>query len=245
MSIMKKITRITFISFTILSLIGYTCIAYQHNNFTGIINYYKFTVFILLLYIFTEYIYVKKLNFLPSNIFYIGALFFFFANSLGELNNFYEKFPHWDDMLHLTSGILIDFAMISIIDHFINIIFTVSKENVSKYLNFLIISSALCSISLGVFWEFYEFSADNLTSSNMQDGLLLSGPTNYQEIAPFVREDNYRVMDKALMDTMEDLFLATCGTIIASLITYFYIIKRKLLIFPLTNQIKKLKKEIM
>lgn len=241
MNNLKKIAHMIFIIFTILSLLVYTSIAYLNNDFTGIPNYYKFTLLILFLFIFTEYIYTKKLKFLPVNIFYIGAIFFFFANSLGELNNFYERFSWWDNVLHLFSGILINFAMISLIDYFVTKIFILSDINITKYVCFLVIVSTLCSMALGVLWEFYEYSADHLTGSNMQDGLILSSSTAYEEIAPYVNSDNNRVMDKALDDTMNDMFLSTLGAVSAAIIVAFYALRRKLLIFPLTNKIRKLK----
>ena len=93
-------------------------------------------------------------------------LFIFFTLYLGETYGFYYKWDHFDSMLHIYSGGLLTLVSYEIL------LPVYSKSKVSERL--LLLTSTTVSMTLGVFWEFYEYIFDGLMNLNMQRYLGLS-----------------------------------------------------------------------
>ena len=95
---------------------------------------------------------------LPSALEIIILLFIFAAEILGELECYFITYPHWDTILHTTTGFLCaatGFAMIDILNRNSRIKFTLSPVYVAL--------AAFCfSMTVGVLWEFFEFGMDRL-----------------------------------------------------------------------------------
>ncbi|MFH1589304.1 MAG: hypothetical protein ABIB43_01935 [archaeon] len=97
----------------------------------------------------------------------IIALFLYASLILGEMNNFYFKFPWWDVMLHGFSAIMI--ALIGFM-----IVF-------SLYYTHKVVFSALVAsifvfsfaLSIGALWEILEFAMDSFLKLNMQKSGLI------------------------------------------------------------------------
>lgn len=167
----------------------------------------------------------------------IIILFFIFASEiLGELGCFFIHFPHWDTILHTTSGFLcaaFGFALIDILNRSDKIKFELSPVYVALV--------AFCfSMTIGVLWEFFEFGMDRLFGMDMQKDTVLSSitsvmldPTNKN--IPVTIDGITSVvvngqelgfggyLDIGLYDTMEDLFVNFIGALIFSVFGYFYI----------------------
>ena len=176
---------------------------------------------------------------LPSTLEIIILLFIFAAEILGELECYFITYPHWDSMLHTTTGFLCaatGFALIDILNRNSRIKFELSPIYVAL--------AAFCfSMTVGVLWEFFEFGMDRLFHMDMQKDTVVQSitsvmldPTNrnipvtidgIHSVAVNGQElgfDGY--LDIGLYDTMEDLFVNFIGAVVFSTIGYFYIKRR-------------------
>lgn len=161
-------------------------------------------------------------------------VFIFCAQILGELRCYYIQFAYWDTMLHTVSGFLfaaVGFSLIDIINRDSRIKFDLSPLYVSIV--------AFCfSMTVGVLWEFFEFSADMLFKLDMQKDTVINGFSTVlfdltnSNTAVFSGEItsidiNGRIVDGyidiGLIDTMADLFVNFIGAIVFSISGGFYI----------------------
>lgn len=146
----------------------------------------------------------KRLRvYLPASLQILITFFIFAAEFLGEFYNFYYKFPWWDNMLHLISG-----SVLGIIGFMF--VYFLNKTHIknTRLSPFFIVLFAFCfSVTIGVFWEFFEFSVDRLFGFNMQ---------------------KFRLPEEdGLIDTMVDLFVDTLGAFIVSTVGYIYMKNNK------------------
>ena len=176
---------------------------------------------------------------LPSTLEIIILLFIFAAEILGELECYFITYPHWDSMLHTTTGFLCaatGFALIDILNRNSRIKFELSPIYVAL--------AAFCfSMTVGVLWEFFEFGMDRLFRMDMQKDTVVQSitsvmldPTNrnipvtidgIHSVAVNGQDlgfDGY--LDIGLYDTMADLFVNFIGAVVFSTIGYFYIKQR-------------------
>ena len=176
---------------------------------------------------------------LPSTLEIIILLFIFAAEILGELECYFITYPHWDSMLHTTTGFLCaatGFALIDILNRNSRIKFELSPIYVAL--------AAFCfSMTVGVLWEFFEFGMDRLFHMDMQKDTVVQSitsvmldPTNrnipvtidgIHSVAVNGQDlgfDGY--LDIGLYDTMADLFVNFIGAVVFSTIGYFYIKRR-------------------
>ena len=138
---------------------------------------------------------------IPSVMYFFFIIFLFCSIVLGEFRDFYYFVPFWDKLLHVTSGAMLGalgFSLVNLLNQKNSLI------NLSPI--FVAFFSFCFAVTLGVFWEFFEFTFDGLLGLNMQkfrtyDGVILVG-----------RE--------ALMDTMRDLQVDAIGAFVMSLIGY-------------------------
>ena len=173
---------------------------------------------------------------LPSTLEIIILLFIFAAEILGELKCYFITFPHWDSMLHTTTGFLCaatGFALIDILNRNSRIKFQLSPIYVAL--------TAFCfSMTVGVLWEFFEFGMDRLFLMDMQKDTVVQSitsvmldPTNSNipvtidgitSVAVNGQDLGFNgYLDIGLYDTMEDLFVNFVGAVVFSTIGYFYI----------------------
>jgi len=133
---------------------------------------------------------------LPNKIYIFYIIFLYCAIYLGEVRDFYYRIPHWDTILHSFSG-----AMLGALGFFV-VRFLNDSEKVAVKLNPIFVSMfAFCfAVTMGVIWEIYEFSADNLLGFNMQKTLLENG-------TPLVGK-------AAVADTMKDLIVDAIGAFV-------------------------------
>ncbi|MBS7407015.1 MAG: hypothetical protein KIG15_05135, partial [Coriobacteriales bacterium] len=97
---------------------------------------------------------------LPSTLEKIILLFVFAAEILGEIGGYYQVFPWWDTMLHTLWGFLaaaIGYAMVDLLNRDPNIKFDLSPV-------FCAVVAVCFSMTVGVVWEFFEFTMDRLFS---------------------------------------------------------------------------------
>ena len=170
-----------------------------------IINDHSQDLVIILTFIMTYYPSILEKRFgvyLPARLEIIMTLFIFAAQILGEMNGFYDKFFWWDTILHLTSGIILGlFGFL-----FVYLLNEKGDANVNLSPVFVVIVAFCVAITVGVFWEIFEFSADRLLGYNMQ---------RFRE--PW---------QDGLVDTMGDLIIDTVGAFIACVGGWIYMKKR-------------------
>jgi hypothetical protein len=135
----------------------------------------------------------KKLVYLFSDLQIVMIVFIFSSLYLGELNNFYARFWWWDTMLHTFSGITLGFFA------FILIYILNENEKIDVILSsaFIAVFAVSFAVSVGVFWEVFEFAMDSFFAMNMQKS--------------------------GLVDTMWDLIADCIGAGIAGLYGYLYL----------------------
>lgn len=184
----------------------------------------------------------KKLEIkLPSALEIIILLFIFAAEILGELNSFYVRVPHWDTMLHTINGFLcaaIGFAMVDMLNRNDRFSFQLSPM-------YLAIVAFCFSMTVGVLWEFFEFSGDYLLGLDMQKDTVVHA-INSVNFDPTMSNTVVRIkditdtivvhsdgtqeslglggyLDIGLYDTMKDLFVNLIGAVVFSVIGFFYV----------------------
>lgn len=186
----------------------------------------------------------KRLNVeLPVVLEAIILLFVFAAEILGEIGSFYTHITWWDTMLHTLNGFLmaaIGFALIDILNNSPKFHITMSP----KFVAFV----AFCfSMTVGVVWEFFEFSMDYFLLQDMQKDRMITDISsvllnesglndtviinniestilNLKDGSTFLIDGGY--LDIGIIDTMKDLFVNLIGAVVFSLIGYFYILGR-------------------
>ena len=169
-------------------------------------------------------------------------LFIYAAEILGEVNHYYTLIPGWDTMLHTINGFLcaaIGFSMVELLNR--------SSRRISLSPLYLAVVAFCFSMTIGVCWEFIEFTADQLFFLDMQKdtivqtiGSVTLDPTHSQipvRVSDIVKTVIYTAsgdtvtveggyLDIGIIDTMKDLFVNFIGAITFSVIGYFYESKR-------------------
>ena len=165
---------------------------------------------IIVTFILTYYpsILEKKFGvYLPKRLQLIITLFIFAAQILGEIGDFYEKISWWDTMLHTISGVILGLAGFL----FVYLLNEKGNKNINLSPKFVILFAFCLALTMGVFWEFFEFGMDRLFGYNMQ---------------------KFRMPgEDGLIDTMCDLIVDTIGAIVACIGGYIYIKRKKDVLF--------------
>ena len=101
---------------------------------------------------------------LPNTLEIIILLFIYAAEILGEINAYYVTFPYWDTVLHTLNGFLcaaVGFSLLDILNREEKIGFSLSPL-------YLAIVAFCFSMTVGVIWEFFECTMDQLFLLDMQ-----------------------------------------------------------------------------
>lgn len=191
---------------------------------------------VLVLFMLPSFLERKLKIDLPDTLEIIILIFIFAAEILGELGCYFIHYPSWDTMLHTTSGFLcaaIGFSLVNLLN----------KDNrISLSLSplYMAIAAFCFSMTIGVLWEFIEFSADRLFLLDMQKDTVITTISSVTLDAtnsntPIVIRNINDVavngqslglggyLDIGLYDTMEDLFVNFIGAVVFSLFGYFYV----------------------
>ncbi len=205
----------------------------------------------LILFLIPTFVDRKLKITLPQTLEVIIVLFIFAAEILGEINAFYLRIWWWDTMLHALNGFLMAAIGFSMVD-----IFNQSKRFKFQMSPLFVALVAFCfSMTIGVIWEFFEFSMDVFTFTDMQKDSILNTiatvdlnrsavnvPVVVKGIEDVILEgSNLTVngeavsayamglggyLDIGLFDTMKDLIVNFVGAVVFSIIGFFYIKNR-------------------
>lgn len=136
--------------------------------------------------------------------------FCFASLVMGDLLNFYGRFPCWDIVLHGISGI-----MLGILGYAIYNSFGPKDPPSPIWVSVWIICFALAA---GAMWEIWEYATDGIFGLNSQEFLVTSG--TFDTATPLYGR-------AALKDTMEDLVLDFIGSTGIAIVSFFDIKKRQ------------------
>lgn len=145
---------------------------------------------------------------IPQTLSAVFYLFVFCATTLGEAFHFYYRVSHWDDILHLSSGVMVGLTVSILITYYMK-----QKKISASTPLLIVVGTFCCAVAVGVVWEIYEFTADCLLGFNMQKFMLQDGTALNGQIA--------------LLDTMKDLIVDCCGAGIAAIISYSAVKRKK------------------
>ena len=191
-------------------------------------------VLVLVLYMLPR---IVQQNFhieLPSALEIIILVLIFAGEILGELRSYFIYFPHWDTLLHTTSGFVsaaFGYSMVDLLNRN-------KPQHIQLSPIYLALVSFCFSMTVGVIWEFFEFGMDNFFHMDMQKDTVIHAfsSVNLDPMAsniPVRVEDITDVavngtslglggyLDIGLYDTMEDLFVNFIGALTFSVIGYF------------------------
>lgn len=195
-------------------------------------------VLVLVIYLLPQFV-ENRLNIdIPTTLEVVIFVFVFAAEILGELQSYFIKYSNWDTILHTSSGFLcaaVGFSLVDLLNR---------SDNVKVQLSpgYLAITAFCFSMTIGILWEFIEFSADRLFLLDMQKDTIVNqissvslDPTN-SNISITVKgiKDVILVTDSGeqalglggfldigLYDTMEDLFVDFVGAVVFSVVAFF------------------------
>lgn len=130
----------------------------------------------------------------PAEFQLIAAVFVFCAIFLGTALGFYGRFHWWDTALHTTSGCLL--GVVGFIAAFL--INGTDHRPDGMRVSLVAVFGFMFSVTLGVFWEIYEFIADQLIP-----GL------------------DMQVVATGTTDTMVDMIVNTIGAAVVAVLGYW------------------------
>lgn len=195
-------------------------------------------VLVLVIYLLPQFV-ENRLNIdIPTTLEVVIFVFVFAAEILGELQSYFIKYSNWDTILHTSSGFLcaaVGFSLVDLLNR---------SDNVKVQLSpgYLAITAFCFSMTIGILWEFIEFSADRLFLLDMQKDTIVNqissvslDPTNsnisitVKGIKDVILVTDSReqalglggFLDIGLYDTMEDLFVNFVGAVVFSVVAFF------------------------
>ena len=163
--------------------------------------------------------------------------FIYAAEILGEINSFYTIIPGWDTMLHTINGFLVAAVGFCLVD-----LFNRSERFTFRLSPLFLALVAFCfSMTVGVLWEFFEFTCDQMMHTDMQKDYVvhevnsvslnpdgLNAPVHVPIESVVVNGEDWieelgGYLDIGLIDTMKDLQVNCIGAIAFSVIGYFFV----------------------
>jgi len=188
-------------------------------------------------------IFDKKFNIKFPVFMEIGIYLFIFASCiLGEVGEYYIHVSWWDDLLHVTSGMLlmaISLYLVSVYDS------RITRLYLTNF--FKILLSFCLTITVLVLWECFEFCMDKIFLTDMQKDTvikeivsvnlneeLVNRPVKIHVDHLYVNHEDWinlygGYIDIGLNDTMHDLFDGLIGSSIIAILSYLYYRRKELL----------------
>ena len=226
----KKTTFILYVSLRAV-VIAIAAMMVVSKNYEGAF----LCLLTLILFLLPAFVQTKFNVTLPTTLEVIVLVFIFAAEILGELADYYVRFPIWDTMLHVTTGFLAAAMGLSLID-----LLNRSDRFKFELSPFFVALVSFCfSMTIGVLWEFFEFSADVIFATDMQKDVILHHISSVA-LNPCGKNDPVLIkditetavngvslgvggyLDVGLYDTMKDLMVNFVGACVFSVFGYFY-----------------------
>jgi len=222
--------ELVLIALVTLSIVRQFFLGSYHNMFLGILT--------LILFMVPELVEKMVGVTIPAGLKGVILIFIFSAEILGEINAFYIKIPIWDTILHTTNGFLMAAIGFALID-----LFNRSERFSIKMSPYFVAFVAFCfSMTVGVVWEFFEFSMDWFFHTDMQKDWILptissvkldpAGANNPIQVTVkslVVNGEEWNFggyLDIGIVDTMKDLIVNFVGAVVFSIIGIVYLKQR-------------------
>ena len=232
----SKVTKIISLSLR-LSVIVMLIFQFFNRNYENVL-----LCFLTLILFQMPALFERRLNIdLPDTLEIVILFFIYAAEILGEIRAFYVHYPHWDTILHTLNGFLcaaIGFSLVDMLNR--------GKRFSLSLSPFYMSIVAFCfSMTIGILWEFFEFSMDFFFRFDMQKDSILNAISTVKldpagGVHPVVQSNITDVilvyqdgtqqalglggfLDIGLFDTMQDLFVNFIGAVIFSFVGYFYV----------------------
>ncbi len=219
--------RSSFIIYVLLRLMVVLMMILQifNKNYENVF----FCILTLLLLVVPSFLQVTFKVELPTTLEIIILIFIFAAEILGEVSSFYLIFPYFDTILHTINGFLaaaVGFSLVELLNNDSRIQFSLSPL-------FMVIVAFSFSMTIGVLWEFFEFSMDMFFLTDMQKDTIITtlSSTHLNDVIYNIHSLNVNGMDLnlngyldiGLIDTMYDLVVNFIGAFTFSIFGYFYL----------------------
>lgn len=215
----------------VFSVIRQFFLGNYHNMFLGILT--------LILFMVPQFLDKKLSVTIPVGLETVILIFIFSAEILGEINAFYVKIPIWDSILHTTNGFLMAAIGFALID-----LFNRSEKFSIKMSPYFVAFFAFCfSMTVGVLWEFFEFSMDQFFGLDMQKDWIVTAinsvklnpiganvPIHVDVQSVVINGEQWNLggyLDIGLIDTMKDLIVNFIGAVVFSVIGILYLKNRE------------------
>lgn len=215
----------------VFSVIRQFFLGNYHNMFLGILT--------LILFMVPQFLDKKLSVTIPVGLETVILIFMFSAEILGEINAFYVKIPIWDSILHTTNGFLMAAIGFALID-----LFNRSEKFSIKMSPYFVAFFAFCfSMTVGVLWEFFEFSMDQFFGLDMQKDWIVTAinsvklnptganvPIHVDVQSVVINGEQWNLggyLDIGLIDTMKDLIVNFIGAVVFSVIGILYLKNRE------------------
>ena len=176
---------------------------------------------------------------IPDTLEVIVYIFIYAAEILGEIRAYYVSVPGWDTALHTVTGFLaaaVGFSLVDIINRNEN-----TKLNLAPL--YVAVGAFTFSMTIGVIWEFFEFSMDMFFHLDMQKDTVINAiysvtldPMRSNNVVAIrgitdtaVNGESLGIggyLDIGLIDTMKDLFVTFIGATVFSIIGFIYLKNR-------------------
>ncbi len=226
--------KAVFIFFTVLRAM--VLITMIRSFFTGNYQNVMLCLLTLILFLVPAFVQDKMKLTIPPVFQAIIFSFIFAAEILGEVNHYYVRIPGWDTMLHTMNGFLcaaIGFSLIYLLNR--------GSRNFNLTPFYLTLVAFCFSMTIGVVWEFFEFSMDSFFYLDMQKDFVVQDfgsvtldpenmgtPIHVEGVADTVIHtadgQTYTVdggyLDIGILDTMKDLLVNLAGALVFSIIGY-------------------------
>ena len=229
----KNRTKIQMVltQIVVFSVIRQFFLGNYHNMFLGILT--------LILFMVPQFLDKKLSVTIPVGLETVILIFIFSAEILGEINAFYVKIPIWDSILHTTNGFLMAAIGFALID-----LFNRSEKFSIKMSPYFVAFFAFCfSMTVGVLWEFFEFSMDQFFGLDMQKDWIVTAinsvklnptganvPIHVDVQSVVINGEQWNIggyLDIGLIDTMKDLIVNFIGAVVFSIIGILYLKNRE------------------
>ena len=165
----------------------------------------------------------KFANFeVPVEVHISVTAFAFLGLVLGDGLNFYGKIAWWDSLLHFTSGIILSFIALWLLQMLV-----MRTKYLFMHRALLYIFVVAFSLAVGAVWELCEYTVDDIFHTNNQQYMATTRATIVSS------DDEPLEGHEALADSMKDLALDLAGAILVigyecskKEITHYYVSKR-------------------
>lgn len=227
--------------YLILRLLVIICLVFEIllGNFSNV----AMCVLALILFTIPTLVSEKFKIGIPSLLETIIYLFIYSTAILGEINNFYGIIPFWDTLLHTLNGFLcagIGFSLVDLLNQ--------SSKDIKLSPVYVALVAFCFSMTVGIMWEFYEFTVDNTLKMDMQKDRIVQEISsvklnekkenvpvrvkNIERTEIYTKDGSVTVIDGGyldigLIDTMKDLFVNFIGAVTFSIIGFLYVQNRE------------------